>query len=196
MKRLSFLTRGYTKKSLYQLFMLCAFPIHVWAFLMAFRDFGWVAERTNVWDALGLLSYAMAFAMLESIGVFLIVVLLGLLVPSEWGADKRLALLGILFLIVCLWAILGQMYSIAGYPVPKWVVNFLVWTEHPLRMLWGGAFLLAVVSAALPALWILKREKAKGMIIDMFDRISLLSAIYVFFDLVGIIIIAIRNLRV
>jgi len=162
---------------------------------MAFRDFGWVAERTNVWDGLGLLSYAMAFALVETIGVFLIVVLLGFLVPSGWGADKRLALLGILFLIVSLWAILGQMYSLFGYPVPRWAVQFLVWTHHPLRMLWGGVFALATVSAVLPALLIIKREKVKGMIIETFDRISLLSSIYVFFDLVGIVIIAIRNLQ-
>ena len=28
---------------------------------MALRDFGWVSERTTVWDGLGLISYAMVF---------------------------------------------------------------------------------------------------------------------------------------
>lgn len=162
---------------------------------MAFRDFGWVAERTNVWDAVGLLSYAMAFALLESIGVFLIVALLGILVPAGWGADKRLALLGILFLVVSLWVILGQLYSLYGYPLPEWAARFLVWTQHPLRMLWGGVFTLAVVSAVVPAVLILRREKVKGMIIETFDRISLLSSIYVLLDLVGIIVLTIRNLN-
>ena len=193
LNRLHFFARAYTRKGLFQLFMVCAFPIHIWAFFTAFRDFSWVAERTNVWDAIGLLSYAVVFALVETTGIFFIVALLGFLVPHRWDTDTRLALIGNLFLVVVVWSILGQVYSLLGYPLPKWVIDFLVSTNHPLRTLWGGVILFSAISAIVPTVLIIRSGKLKGMIIETFDRISLLSSVYVFFDLVGIVIIVIRN---
>ncbi len=160
---------------------------------MAFRDFGWVSERTTVWDGLGLISYAMVFAFFETLGVFLIVILIGFFLPRTWEMDKRLALLGTSFLVVALWTILGQIFSWARYPVPAWAASFMVSTHHILRILWGGVFGLTFISAVIPIFLVVKREKLNAKIVDVFDRISLLSALYVFFDVIGIVIIAIRN---
>jgi len=195
LNKFGFFAHAYTRKGLFQLFMVCAFPIHIWAIFAAFRDFSWVAERTNVWDAIGLLSYAVAFALVETIGIFFIVALLGLLVPSRWDSDTRLALIGNLFLTVAIWSILGQVYSLLGYPLPKWGIDFLVNADHPLRILWGTVFLPLVISAIVPTVLVIRSGRVKGMVIETFDRISLLSSVYVFFDLVGIVIIAIRNVR-
>jgi len=173
--------------------MLCAFPIHAWALLMGFRDFSWVALRTNVWDALGLLSYSVTFALVETFGIFLILVLVGFLIPNSLGIEKRLALLGTAFLIVAIWSIAGQVYSGMRYPLPIWFLEFLGRTGHPLRLLWGIVFLLTTFSVAVPLLLIARQDKFKNTVVEFFDRISTISALYVFLDLVGIVIIAIRN---
>ena len=39
--------RFYTAGSLFQLFSVCAFPIHLWSLVMAFRDLAWVSARTQ-----------------------------------------------------------------------------------------------------------------------------------------------------
>ena len=189
----SFFTRAYTNKSLFQLFMLCVFPIHVWTLLMGFRDFSWVALRTNVWDALGLLSYSLAFALVETTGIFLVLVVCGFLIPNRIEAEKRLALIGTAFMVVAIWSIVGQVYSLMRYPIPGWFADFLNQTNHPFRFLWGTVFLLTTVSAIVPLAFITRQEKFKNMVIEIFDRISTLSSLYVFFDFVGIVIITIRN---
>ena len=64
---------------------------------MGFSDISWLTERTNFGDAIGVLSYGMVFAFIESVMVFIVVALLGILVPRRWD-DRRVALLSILFL--------------------------------------------------------------------------------------------------
>jgi hypothetical protein len=175
--------------------MLCVFPIHAWALLMGFRDFSWVALRTSVWDALGLLSYSSVFALLETTGIFLILVVCGFLIPNQIDLEKRLAFVGTSYLIIAIWAILGQLYSMLGYALPGWFINFLVSTDHPFRYLWGIVFLLVTVSVSAPLVLIARREKFRKMIVESFDRVSTVSSLYIFFDLIGIVIIVIRNLH-
>ena len=64
--------KRYSKQGLWNLFLICAFPLHVWTIILAFRDFSWVTERTNSWDALGVVSYGLIFALIESVAVFLV----------------------------------------------------------------------------------------------------------------------------
>jgi len=194
--RYQFFTRAFTRKGLFQLFMVCAFPIHVWAIIMAFRDFSWVAERTNTWDAVGLFSYAVVFALVETLGVFLIMFLIGLFMPNGWDAEKRLALLGTLFLTLAVWAVLGQVYSMNGYSLPQWIVDFLVRSSHPFRFIWGGVFLSVGISVAVPVIFILRLEKGKKAVIEIFDRITMLSSLYILFDIAGIVVLVMRNVRI
>ena len=175
--------------------MVCAFPIHAWALLMGFRDFSWVALRTNTWDAIGLLSYSSVFALLESAGVFLVLVIIGFFIPSRVAPEMRVALLGTSFLITVLWAIAGQVYSLFRYPIPEWIVEFLRQSNHPLRILWGTVFLLVTISIALPLVFIIKPNKFRSILMDLFDRISTVSFLYLFFDFIGIVVITVRNLR-
>ena len=125
----------------------------------------------------------------------LLVVILGLVVPGKLGQEKRLALIGTAFLVLALWAIAGQAYSLMRYPTPGWMIDLLSRTNHPLRLLWGIVFLLTTISVTLPLVFIIRKEKFKSMVIEIFDRISTLSSLYVFFDLVGILIITVRNLQ-
>ena len=181
---------------LFQLFMVYVFPFHVWSFLMAFRDFDWVAKRTEVWDAVGLVSYALVFALVETIAFFLIMLLLGTLIPRRWQEDKRIALLGTLGLSVATWAILYQAYFLLEDPMPPFLYSFLLQIAHPLRVLWTGAALLVLLSVGIPVYLILRFTRTQRILIGIFDRIAVVSSIYLVFDIAGIIVILIRNLRV
>ena len=181
---------------LFQLFMVFVFPFHVWSFLMAFRDFDWVAKRTEVWDAVGLVSYALVFALVETIAFFLIMLLLGTLIPRRWQEDKRIALLGTLGLSVATWAILYQAYFLLEDPMPPFLYSFLLQIAHPLRVLWTGAALLVLLSVGIPVYLILRFTRTQRILIGIFDRIAVVSSIYLVFDIAGIIVILIRNLRV
>lgn len=153
-----------------------------------------MAERTRVWDAVGLISYAMIYALMETISVFIVLCILGLFTPKQWNAERRALLLGTLFLVVCLWAILGQLYSFWGGTLSKPLLDFLVQTGHPLRIVWGVVLPLIFLSAAIPSIALVTRDRVKDVIASVFERISVLSAFYLLLDIVGIMIIFIRSI--
>lgn len=173
--------------------MLYVFPLHVWVFLMAFRDFGWVAERTVVWDAVGLVSYSLVFALFETFIFFVVMLLLGLLILPKWGMEKKTNLLGILGFYILTCSILAQAFFLPNSPVPGSVIDSLVQSAHPLRILWGGTFIIVGGLAIIFTVLILRIEKVNKTLLSIFERINLLSALYLIFDLIAIVIIATRN---
>ena len=80
----NFITQRYSRQGLWFLFLISAFPIHFWTLILVFRDISWLTERTNAWDAIGVASYGMVFAFVESVVIFLVLALLGLLTPKQW----------------------------------------------------------------------------------------------------------------
>lgn len=185
--------KQYSKQGLWSLFLVCAFPLHLWTIILAFRDFSWVTERTNSWDAVGVLSYGLIFAFIESVFVFLIAVLLGYLISKKWGEDRRNALLGNLVLITSLWAMVSYLFFILEVSVSGQTIDFLVNLEHPLRFLYAVSLAFVGVTVTLPTYFILRSEKFLQFIKGFFERLSLLTVFYLFFDLIGSIIVIVRN---
>lgn len=184
----------YTRQTLWSLFLMCAFPIHAWAILLAFRDISWVAERSNMWDAIGVFSYGLIFAFVESLIIFLVAVLFGFLVSRFWNQDRRVILLGILILVDALWSALCQYYVLGGLSLPGGVNRFFVLSGHPVRMLYAVVIPVVSLSVVLPTYLILKSDKGFKFFQDVADRITLLTFFYLFLDFIGLIIIVIRNI--
>lgn len=184
----------YTRQGLWSLFLMCAFPLHLWTLILAFRDISWLTERTNAWDAIGVASYGMVFAFVESLLLFMAAVVLGFLVSTRWSSDHRIALLVVLLLILCLWAVLSQLFFLTGASVPGALIAGLARISHPLRMLYILALLLVLPTLLLPALFVLRSEKALPFIRAAVERLSLLAVFYLFFDVVGLVIVIVRNL--
>jgi hypothetical protein len=185
--------KQYSKRGIWNLFLICAFPLHVWTIILAFRDFSWVTERTNSWDAVGVVSYGLIFAFIESVVVLLVALLLGFLVSKKWGEDRRITLVGTLAFITSLWAIVSYLYFMLQVSVPGNTILSIASMSHPLRFLY--AFSLAVVglTVALPAYFVLQSEKFMQGVRAFFERISTLTLFYLFFDFVGLVIVIIRN---
>lgn len=196
MKTLHYVRKVYPTRMAVQLFLVFAFPFHVWYFLMAFRDFQWVAERTELWDAVGLVAYALAFALVETIGFFLGMLLLGLLLSTKWQDDQRLVLIATLGMIIAGWAIFFQAYSLLESPMPAHVIAFLVRIDHPLRVLWAGAASIAVLSVSIPLFAVLRSNQLMKTLTDLFDRVTAVSTLYLAIDVIAFAIIAIRNIRI
>lgn len=189
-----FITQRYSKQSLWSLFLVCAFPLHLWALILIFRDVSWVAERTNMWDAIGVASYGLVLALIESVIFFAAITLLGLLVPTTWQENRRVALLSVLALLTTLWAIEGQAYFIWGSYLPEQVVRYIASSEHPLRLLYAVALAMVVPTIIIPVYFVLKSDRFLNLIQVLIERLSLLTMFYLFFDLLGLIIIIVRNI--
>lgn len=183
----------YSKQGLWTLFLMCSLPIHFWTLLLAFRDISWLTERSNLWDAIGVLSYGMVFAFFESLIIFMAATLLGFLISAKWDERRRVALLSVLVLIVSLWAMYGQAHFIWGISLPEPVLNFMAQSGHPYRYLFGLTFVMVALTVAVPAFLVLRRDKVFAFAWDAIDRLSLLASVYLAIDVIGLIIVVIRN---
>jgi hypothetical protein len=188
------ISKYYQKKGLWLLFSATAFLIHVWSILLIFQDLSWLAERTNMWDAIGVGAYGLALALAESIFVFLIATLLGFLVSAKWSEPRRISLMGTLVIIVLVWAILGQLYFLLEWSLPISWIQALANTAHPLRILYLSALIMVGLSVLLPAYAQLKSDKLNQMTNGFFDRLAMLVILYLILDFVSIVIIIIRNI--
>jgi len=186
-------TQRYSKQGLWSLFLICAFPFHLWTLILVFRDVSWVTERTNAWDAVGVASYAMLFALIESILAFLVMTAVGFVAPKQWDIDTRIAFSSLLFLITAIWGMISQLLFLWNVNLPVPMLQFLARTEHPLRWLYVGTLAIVIPTVLLPVYFFLRSNKVLLFMKDLMERLSTLTMLYLFFDLVGLIVVVIRN---
>lgn len=160
---------------------------------MVFRDISWLTERTSLWDALGAASYGLVFAFIESVALFLVVALLGLCLPAHWHPDRRITFLALLVLITSAWGMLSQLLFLWDVTLPSLAIQYLRNSDHPLRILYAGS-LAVVVSTVLSLVAIfVKSKRSVSSMREVMESISLLTMFYLLFDLLGLVIVVIRN---
>jgi hypothetical protein len=190
----NFIAQRYSKQELWSLFLICAFPLHLWTLILAFRDISWVTERTNAWDAIGVVSYGLIFAFVESVMIFLIFTVLGLLTPKQWESDRRITFLAFLVLITSVWGMISQLLFLWNVSLPAQAIEFLRRSNHPLRIMYAACLIVVTPTVLLPAYSFIRSKKAVTVMQNLMERLALLTSFYLFFDVLGLIIIIIRNL--
>lgn len=189
----SWIRRHYPAPGLWPLFLMCSLPLHAWTLILAFRDLSWLADRTNAWDAIGVLCYGLLFALGESLIVFVFAALLGLLVSDRWEAERRTSVLALAVLVLSLWAMAGQLFFLTDYHVPGNVIDFLVRAGHPVRTMY--LILVPVVGATFlaPTLLVLRSGRAQGIANGAIQRLSLLAMLYLVLDALALVVVVVRN---
>lgn len=175
---------------------MSAFPLHIWTLLMSFRDVSWVAERTNMWDALGVISYGMVFAFFESVLVFVVLALIGFLVLPSWKR-QRIPVLTALYFVLSVWSMFSQWYFLSGRSMPLDRIIYLAGSEHPLRVIYAIyaiTFLVVFISFFLPVLLILHSPKTLRFFDDLIDRVGMLMIVYLIMDVLALGMVVFRNL--
>jgi hypothetical protein len=190
-----FIAQRYSKQGLWSLFLICAFPLHLWTLIFAFRDISWLTERTNLWDAIGVVSYGMIFAFIESAVIFLVLTLLGLILPAQWYSERRIAFLSLLILLTSAWGMISQLLLVWSVPLPIQAIQFLRSSNHPLRILYAACLAVVTPTILLPVYLFIKSKKSIAFMQVLMERLSLLATFYLFFDFVGLIIVIIRNIN-
>ncbi|RME08009.1 MAG: hypothetical protein D6803_02405 [Anaerolineae bacterium] len=182
-----------SKSALWSLFLMSAFPTHVWTILLAMQDFSWVSERTNAWDAIGVGAYGLLVALAESVFVFVITLLLNFLLPRRWESDRRLAALTGLIFLAAGAAIANQTYFLLGARVPGWLFAFLLRSGHPLRILVGAAVLMALALTVGLLYQTGRSERFVAGMQTVVDRLGVLMSLYLLLDLGSLMVVVIRN---
>lgn len=187
--------RFYSRQGLWSLFLMCALPLHIWTIILAFRDFSWVMDRTNSWDAIGVMSYGLVFTFVESIAVFIAATALGVLISNKWQEKRRIALSSILIIVLSLWAMANHLYFLLETSLLPQMIGFFVGFDHPLRVLYVVILILVTPTFLVPVYFLLKSEKFFQFIQESIERLSLLMTLYLFLDLAALAVVLIRNIR-
>ena len=180
----------------FKLFLVCAFPLHLWTILMVFRDVNWVAERTTSWDAVGFSGYALFYTLIESLLLFGFIALLGFIIPKNWNLTLRFVVLSLVAFILAGWSIMEQLILIVFWGWLRHLADtltFLFTSPWSAYVLFAG---LIIISVTVPLLLLRKHPGLQEKVYSVLERLTLLSGLYLFIDVIGMIIILIRNIKV
>jgi hypothetical protein len=186
--------RQYSAHRLLSLFLICAFPVHLWAIILILRDIPWMTQRTNLWDAIGVGAYGLVFAFVESLIVFGIFTLLGFLTPRQWAADKRIAFLSLLVLLLSAWGMISQLFFLWNISIPAAAVQSLAQSGHPLRIMYAVSLAVVLPGIGVPVYLFIRSDKFVRFLQDLIERFSLLTWFYLTLDLLGLVIVILRNI--
>ena len=183
----------YSKHNVWTLFLVSAFPIHVWTLILFFWDFSWIEERSGTWDAISVGAYALVIALVESLFVLLVSLVLGFLVSKVWPSKKRTSTMSLIILLTSMWAVVGQLYYIRT-PNLEWLVLILASQSRPLFLLYLGLGGIVSFSVMIPIWFALSSEKFSKVIDAVVERISLLTMLYLVLALLSIVVVTWRNI--
>lgn len=187
-------TLPFSKQSAITLFLVASFPINFWAIIVWFRNFGSVAEENGTWDAIGVGAYLLLFALLESVVIFLVLLLISMLVAIKLGQQKTLAQVSVLYLALTLALMLEQTRALIELPREGFLLRSL---NSIINALSSSPVVILVIAAVLGVASIAaihRNERVRAGVMTAIEKVVLLSGIYLFLDVVAIIIVVIRNL--
>jgi len=155
------------------------FPIQAWALYNSLHEAPAWSLKFSLWDLIGVFSYIEAFVLLESIIVFLPLLLLAALLPARWFRSRFVASCTAIVYVSAGWFILAHIHD---YTVREWSLRQL--------LPWFAAFLL---SQGLILVLICNSRRLESVIVSVVDRVAVLSIVYLSMTLAGVFIVLIRN---
>ncbi len=152
-----------------------AVPLHLWVLLLLAASMPqWLLRLTPV-QVIGSVSYSLAFALLETLIVFAVVLALLFILPKRLVGTAPIPLTAVvvgLTLLLMVWVILTPF-------------------AQQTRLLLGFAGYLVLLAVGYIALQ--RSSKLARAIAAIVDRLIPLAVLYIFLDILGVIIVIIRN---
>jgi hypothetical protein len=155
------------------------FPIQAWALYNSLREAPAWSLKFSLWDLIGVFSYIEAFVLLESIVIFLPLVVLAALLPARWLRSTFVASCTAIVYVSAGWFILAHIHD---FTVRDWSLRQL--------LPWFLAFLF---SQGVILILIRNSRRLESLIVSVVDRVAVLSILYLSVSLTGIFIVLIRN---
>lgn len=169
-----------TRRELLLVFAACAFPVYTWTIVAFLQKLPSWLLFLGTWQLLGALAYTQLSAFVESVLLLLAAVGLALLLPRRLFSDKFVAQGGMVALVTGAWAIALQLNE-------KTVVRSFTLTTI---LAWIA---LLLVPMALLYLLIHLSTRVQRVVESVVDCPVVLLYAYLPLTVVGIIIVAVRN---
>ena len=155
------------------------FVINVWAIINILRAVpSWILSRT-IWEMIGIISYPLAFALIESL-IFLVgLIFLAVILPKRVMREKFVGTSSLSALIATLGMVIAHLY---GKELGIWSVRDFGW------------YLLILLGVVIVS-WILVSvvKQLNDRVEDIAGRLTPLSTLYLVLDVAGLMIVIARN---
>jgi hypothetical protein len=129
----------------------------------------------NQSDFIGSVAYHLTFTIFETLLVFIIVLAMGSLIPRRWAPEPFITLSSVLIVELSIMAIIFQQL-VLEYSSLRW-------------MSVACLMILAVTIVIVPKITVL--QKISRLVAE---RLTILTFLYVLFDIFGVAIVILRNL--
>ncbi len=160
------------KQDLYRFLTVWLAFVNTWAFFSWLYEAPSLIRRLNLWDLLGSLAYTTTFALIESLGIFIPFTLLAVLIPTRWLRSVNFTLHALIITVAALYAGIGFTLD-SGQQTLTWVLGLI--------SLGGLVFILR------------GKPRFQHRLVDLLDRLVVLATLYLIVDVVGFVIVVIRN---
>ncbi len=171
-----------SKSEYFQLFLVCLFPIQAWALVNLFYSFPSMQLEMTVWQMLSVTAYVFAFALFETLVVFLVLFLLSLMIPRQLFSARLVATGTALVLCASIATILNHL-------------NYLWNIGNGYKSYWSPGWIAAgIVSAGLMIWGAWRSPRMEKILRSGAERVALLSILYLTFDVIGVLIVISRNI--
>jgi hypothetical protein len=169
-----------SRNQLVSLFASCVFLCFTWTILNFFHKApGWLTFLAPG-EVLGAFAYALGGALLESLLVLFLLVVLAVLLPARWFGDRLVAQGTVMVLVIAFWSAVFQLIYAS---TPKW--------DPDKMLLWSVLLLLSTVISSL----LLHRLECLEKVVNaLVERVTVFLYLYVPMGLLGLTVVAIRNL--
>jgi hypothetical protein len=165
-----------SKDDFLSIFTACVLPIHFWCIISLLIDIpSWLFIYDYI-ELIGGIAYTLVFCLLETLLVFTGVVTFRLLLPRRWAADWFVSFSILMVFELTMTALLFQFFTVQGIYYKTELIA------------------VSAVVIGLTALLVSKFTRLNKLIRLITNHFSILAYIYIFFDVVGLFIVLIRNL--
>lgn len=154
--------------------------INIWTIIIVLRAVpSWVMSRT-VGEIIGIISYPLAFALLESVLFLLGLVILAVILPGNLLRDRFVAQGSLASLIAVLGMIVAHIYG----------SDFGIWAARDF-----GRYVLLLIGIILVS-WVLIYfiKNLNRIIENIAKRLTPLTTVYLVLDIIAVLVIVIRNI--
>ena len=139
-----------------------------------FRDVPSWALYMRYWELISTVAYTLAFALFETLIILLPLIVLGMLIPRRWVSSRFIPWVGVML-------VEGTIAAIA--------FQIAIMNHSPKKNLVIGIGLMLGISSVL----VIRYPKIGELFRSIAKRLVVLSFLYIFLDVVGLMIVIARN---
>lgn len=170
-------------RDLLLVFLVSSFPVAIWSWIIFLYDLPSFLLSLRASQIINTFSYLQAIVLFESALLFVLVTLLAILLPRRLFLSNYIPQAALLIFALTFWAIGIHLYSarIAGNIASNLPAGY-IWAA-----LWAAVFLGLSTLARY-------RKRWNTLILAFVDRLSLVAGVYLFFPLISLPYVLIRNI--